>query len=144
MVQRHAVDQRAVQIEQQRGTYGDQVYDVLGDSYINTSLQDLLIRAIREDGDPAHLAYMDEIIDGEIGVQLEDVLRERALVGALALLGARRAHRLGCGRLGALVRRMQRHRHVDELERLRRLGAGTGPAETRGDHRECDPHEARS
>ncbi len=70
-------------IEQQRGTYGDQVYDVLGDSYINTSLQDLLIRAIREDGDPAHLAYMDEIIDGEIGVQLEDVLRERALVGAL-------------------------------------------------------------
>jgi SNF2 family DNA or RNA helicase len=71
-------------IEQQRGTYGDQVYDVLGDSYINTSLQELLIRAIREDVDPAHAAYMDEIIDGEIGHQLEDVLRERALVGGLA------------------------------------------------------------
>jgi superfamily II DNA or RNA helicase len=70
-------------IEQQRGTYGDQVYDVLGDSHINTSLQDLLIRAIREDRDPAHLAYMDEIIDGEIGHQLEDDLRERALVGGL-------------------------------------------------------------
>ena len=70
-------------IEQQRGIYGDQVYDVLGDSYINTSLQDLLIRAIREDADPGHLAYMNEIIDGEIGVQLEEVLRERALVGGL-------------------------------------------------------------
>ena len=75
-------------IEQQRGTYGDQVYDVLGDSYINTSLQELLIRAIREDDDPAHLAYMDEIIDGEIGHQLEDVLRERALVGGLGDLAA--------------------------------------------------------
>jgi SNF2 family DNA or RNA helicase len=75
-------------IEQQRGTYGDQVYDVLGDSYINTSLQELLIRAIREDDDPAHLAYMDEIIDGEIGHQLEDVLRERALVGGMGDLAA--------------------------------------------------------
>ncbi len=40
-------------IEQQRKVYGDQVYDVLGDQYVNTSLQDLLIRAIREDVDPA-------------------------------------------------------------------------------------------
>jgi len=70
-------------IEQQRGAYGDQVYDVLGDSHINTSLQELLIRAIREDTDPAHAAYMDEIIDGEIGTQLEDVLKERALVSGL-------------------------------------------------------------
>ena len=34
-------------IEQQRGVYGDQIYDVLGDSEINRSLQDLLHR-----GDP--------------------------------------------------------------------------------------------
>ncbi len=71
-------------IEQQKGAYGDQVYDVLGDSHINTSLQELLIRAIREDTDPAHAAYMDEIIEGEIGTQLEDVLKERALVGGLS------------------------------------------------------------
>jgi SNF2 family DNA or RNA helicase len=71
-------------IEQQRGTYGDQVYDVLGDSHINTSLQDLLIRAIREDHDPAHVAYMNEIIESDIGRQLEDVLAERALVAGLA------------------------------------------------------------
>ena len=71
-------------IEQQRKVYGDQVYDVLGDQYVNTSLQDLLIRAIREDVDPAHQAFMEEVIDQEIGGQLEDVLRERALVGGLA------------------------------------------------------------
>ena len=71
-------------IEQQRGTYGDQVYDVLGDPHINTSLQELLLRSIQQDADPAHVAYMDEVIDGEIGTQLEDVLKERALVGGLA------------------------------------------------------------
>ena len=71
-------------IEQQRKVYGDQVYDVLGDQYVNTSLQDLLIRAIREDVDPAHQAFMEEVIDQDIGGQLEDVLRERALVSGLA------------------------------------------------------------
>ena len=70
-------------IEEQRGTYGDQVYDVLGDSHINTSLQDLLLRAIREDGDPNHIAYMEEVIEQDIGKQLESVLKERALVAGL-------------------------------------------------------------
>ena len=71
-------------IEQQRGVFGDQVYDVLGDSQINVSLRDLLIRAIRSDADPAHAAWMDEVIDGDIGTQLNGVLEERALVSGLA------------------------------------------------------------
>ena len=71
-------------IEQQRGAYGDQVYDVLGDSHINTSLQQLLLDAIRADADPAQAAYMDEIIEGQIGEQLKAVLEERALVAGLA------------------------------------------------------------
>ncbi len=74
-------------IEQQRGVYGDQVYDVLGDSHINTSLQELLLKAITADDDPAHLEYMDEVIEGdigEIGKQLADVLEKRALVSGLA------------------------------------------------------------
>ena len=85
-----------MKIEQQRGTYGDQVYDVLGDSYINTSLQDLLIRAIREDGDPAHLAYMDEMgiwamvmypNVGGFGSQVQQYLHDSGLLdgGALRL-----------------------------------------------------------
>jgi SNF2 family DNA or RNA helicase len=74
-------------IEQQKAIYQDQVYDVLGDSQINRSLQDLLIKAIRDDADPAHAAYMDEIIEGEIGTQLEQVLKERALGGGLGQEG---------------------------------------------------------
>ena len=71
-------------IEQQRGVYGDQVYDVLGDSHINTSLQELLLKAITADDDPAHLEYMQEVIEGDIGNQLVDVLEKRALVSGLA------------------------------------------------------------
>ncbi|MXW42985.1 MAG: DUF3883 domain-containing protein [Acidimicrobiia bacterium] len=71
-------------IEQQRGVYGDQVYDVLGDSHINTSLQELLFKAITADDDPAHLQYMQEVIEGDIGKQMVDVLEKRALVEGLA------------------------------------------------------------
>ena len=71
-------------IEEQRGVYGDQVYDVLGDAQINTSLRDLLMQAIVADTDPAHAAWMDEVIDADIGRQMEDVLNERALVAGLA------------------------------------------------------------
>ncbi|MCY3953242.1 MAG: helicase-related protein [bacterium] len=71
-------------IEQQKGVYGDQVYDVLGDSHIGTSLQELLLDAIRADADPAQAVYMDEIIEGQIGEQLKAVLEERALVASLA------------------------------------------------------------
>ena len=66
-------------IEQQRAVYGDQIYDVLGDSEINRSLQDLLIEAIRYGKDPAVLARVDEVIDAQIGSRLQTVLDERAL-----------------------------------------------------------------
>ena len=66
-------------IEEQRKVYGDQVYDVLGDSQINRSLQDLLINAIRYGEDPKVIARMEEVVNGEIGTQLEEVLAERAL-----------------------------------------------------------------
>ena len=66
-------------IEQQRGLYGDQIYDVLGDSEINRSLQELLLEAIRYGEDPAVKAKADEVIDAEIGNRLRTVLEERAL-----------------------------------------------------------------
>ena len=77
-------DRLFAKIEEQRGVYGDQVYDVLGDAQINTSLRDLLMRAIASDDDPAHVAWMDEVIDADIGRQMKDVLDERALVAGLA------------------------------------------------------------
>jgi superfamily II DNA or RNA helicase len=66
-------------IEQQRGLYGDQIYDVLGDSEINRSLQELLLEAIQYGKDPAVQARVDEVIDSQIGVRLKTVLDERAL-----------------------------------------------------------------
>ena len=71
-------------IEQQRTVYGDQVYDVLGDAQINTSLRDLLMQAIVADTDPAHAAWMDEVIEAGIGRQMQEVLDERALVAGLS------------------------------------------------------------
>ena len=71
-------------IEEQRGVYGDQVYDVLGDAQINMSLRDLLMRAIASDEDPAHAIWMDEVIEADIGRQMQEVLDERALVAGLA------------------------------------------------------------
>ena len=69
-------------IEQQRQVYGEQVYDVLGDSMINTQLQDLLIKAIRSEFDVPEQEFTADVIENEIGRQLEDVL-ERALVSGL-------------------------------------------------------------
>ena len=71
-------------IEQQRTVYGDQVYDVLGTSQINTSLRELLMQAIATDADPAHAEWMDEVIEADIGPAMEAVLKERALIEDLA------------------------------------------------------------
>jgi superfamily II DNA or RNA helicase len=70
-------------IEEQRTHFKDQVYDVLGDRLINTSLQDLLIRAIREDEDAVRDRIMDEVINHTIGDHLTELLEERALVTEL-------------------------------------------------------------
>ncbi len=66
-------------IEKQRAIYGEQIYDVLGDSEINRSLQELLLEAIQYGNDPAVIARVDEIIDSHIGARLEAALEERAL-----------------------------------------------------------------
>jgi superfamily II DNA or RNA helicase len=70
-------------IEEQRGVFGDQVYDVLGDSVISTTLQELLIRAIRADDEAVLTRYMEQVIEHDIGSQLKGVLEERALIADL-------------------------------------------------------------
>ena len=49
-----------------------------------TKLRELLMQAIASDEDPAHVAWMDEVIDTDIGRQMQEVLDERALVAGLA------------------------------------------------------------
>ncbi len=72
-------DRLLTKIEEMRKALGDQVYDVLGDSFINRSLRDLLIEAIRYGDDPEVRARQMRIIDEDIGKRLEDVVAERAL-----------------------------------------------------------------
>ena len=66
-------------IEEQRKLYGDQIYDCLGDAQINKALQELLIKAIQDESDPKAQAWVDEIVDAEIGSRLKSVMNERAL-----------------------------------------------------------------
>ena len=56
------------------------MYDVLGDSEINTNLQELLVAAICDEGDPSHQDYLNEVIDEKIGQRIEDLVGKRALV----------------------------------------------------------------
>ena len=69
----------------------------------------MLLNAIRADADPAHLAFMEEVIEGEIGQQLVSVLEERALVAGLADPAANEKirdlmERSACPQAAALVR----------------------------------------
>lgn len=92
-------------IEEQRKVYGDQIYDILGDAEINRALQELLIKAIQDETDPSAQAWVNEVIDAEIGTRLKVVLDERALaenvLDASSIRGIK--HRMEA----ALARRLQ-------------------------------------
>jgi len=77
-------------IEQQRKTFGDQVYDILGDTVINKSLPSLLLEAITSEASAAHLEYMEKTIENDIGDQMKTVLKERALVADFSELSSNR------------------------------------------------------
>ena len=66
-------------IEEQRKALGGQVYDVLGDSMIDSRLRDLLIEAIRYGDRPDVRARQDRIIDSDIGDRIRNLVDERAL-----------------------------------------------------------------
>ena len=70
-------------IEQQRKTLGGQVYDVLGDSIIGKSLRELLINAIRYGDDPKVKARQHQIIDGDVGKRLEELVEHQSLTAGL-------------------------------------------------------------
>ncbi len=73
-------DRLLVKIEEQRKALGQQVYDVLGDSFIDRSLRDLLIEAIRYGDLPEVRERQNQVIDRDIGVRIETLVSERGLV----------------------------------------------------------------
>lgn len=67
-------------IEEQREAYGDQVYDILGETFIYKSLREILLEAITENSKPHRNSLSrEDKIDYEIGDQLKSLLEERAL-----------------------------------------------------------------
>ncbi len=67
-------------IEEQRKALGGQVYDVLGDSFIDRSLRELLIEAIRYGDLPEVRERQTRVIDQTIGSQIQELVRNRSLV----------------------------------------------------------------
>jgi SNF2 family DNA or RNA helicase len=66
-------------IEQQRALYGEQIYDVLGDTELNKRLQDLLLRAIQAETDTDELDWVDDALDTEFVDRARKLLEEHAL-----------------------------------------------------------------
>lgn len=67
-------------LEEQRQALGDQVFDVLGESFRDKSLRDLLIEAVRYGEQPDTKAKLREVVDATVGDTLRAVVHERALV----------------------------------------------------------------
>ncbi len=67
-------------LDEQRKALGDQVYDVLGESFRSRSLRDLLIEAVRYGDEPLVRARLSAVVDATVGDALQEVIHERALV----------------------------------------------------------------
>jgi superfamily II DNA or RNA helicase len=66
-------------IEEQRIAYGGEVFDVLGAAFVDRSLRDLLIEAIRYGDLPETREKMEIVIDESVSAGLAELLEERAL-----------------------------------------------------------------
>lgn len=67
-------------LEQESKSLGGAVFDVLGKVFQDTSLRDVLIKAIRKGDDPETKAWLDKVVDSELNHEhLRQLLNERAL-----------------------------------------------------------------
>jgi len=94
-------------LEEQRTALGDQVFDVLGQAFQGTPLRDLLLEAIRYGDKPSSRARITEIIDGEVGARLKELVQNNALDASVMDLATVEAMRLQLEE--AEARRLQPH-----------------------------------
>jgi superfamily II DNA or RNA helicase len=94
-------------LEEQRAALGDQVFDVLGQAFQGTPLRDLLLEAIRYGEQPSSRARITEIIDGEVGARLAELVQNNALDASVMDLATVEAMRLQMEE--AEARRLQPH-----------------------------------
>ena len=67
-------------LDEQRKALGDQVFDVLGQSFRGKSLRELLIEAVRYGEQPMVKARLKAVVDATVGTALRAVIHDRALV----------------------------------------------------------------
>lgn len=67
-------------LKEQRKALGGQVFDVLGEVFVDQPLRDLLIEAVRYGDRPDVRARLDQVVDAAVGENLKAALRERALL----------------------------------------------------------------
>ncbi len=68
-------------LEAERQALGGRVFDILGETFENVSLKDLLIEAIRYGEQPEIKARLDQVIDSALDTgHLEEIMRRNALV----------------------------------------------------------------
>ena len=94
-------------MEQQRKAYGGKLFDILGDAFSEKPLRTLLMDAIRYGDDPARIAEIERVVDGQVAEGCEDLVRERAL--AKETLGPLELERLRREMDEATARRLQPH-----------------------------------
>jgi SNF2 family DNA or RNA helicase len=74
-------DRLLEKLAEQSKELGGRVFDVLGDEiFEDTSLRDLLIKAVRYGDQPEVRARLDEVVDAAVGERLKEVLEERSLL----------------------------------------------------------------
>src|SRR5665647_799008 len=66
-------------MEEQRAAYSGKVFDILGDSFDDQPLRELLIKAIRYGDQPEVRAQLDVVIDATVSEGAERLIAERAL-----------------------------------------------------------------
>src|SRR5450755_1682839 len=74
-------------LEEQRKALGDQVFDVLGEAFRDSSLRDLLIEAVRYGEKPEVKDRLKVVVDATVGDVLRQVVHDRALVSDVMTTG---------------------------------------------------------
>ncbi|MGH3448231.1 MAG: helicase-related protein, partial [Nocardioidaceae bacterium] len=72
-------DRLLAKMEEMRRAYGGKVFDVLGDSFKETSLRDLLVQAIEYGDRPDIREKLEQVIDSSVSDGLSKLMDERAL-----------------------------------------------------------------
>lgn len=115
-------------VEEQRKSFQDKVFDVLGEAFVGRPLRQLLIDALRYGDRPDVRAHFKTVIDQTVGEGVDRLLRERALDHELYRRADAENARLSYE--DAQARRLQPH-YVEAFFRaaFTRLGGRISPQE---------------